>query len=611
MSSAARTQPRICLMSPGRYSPNYSEHSYLARYLGFLLVEGDDLVVHNGFVHVKTIAGLKRADVLWRHLAAEYLDPLELFEGSRLGVPGLMSVTRSGQAVIANAPGAGFVESRALLGFLPAISDALIGEQLSLPNIATWWCGEDSARTYVLDNIDNLMISSAFGRYMPGFDKAELLVPRQMQESERKKLIEAIKTRGVDYVAQEIAQLSTMPVVADNRIEPRPFVLRVYVCATQMGWQVLPGGLCLISDHTDSRIVNMSTSIHSADVWVMSSKEVAVETLLADESNVPIRRILGNLPSRAADNLFWFGRYVERAEAVLRIVKTLCAKSIETDMEQSNAADTLWRLSNMLVSWSAVPIALANNDASAVATGALFSTEMSGSVISTLGMVRGVATAIRERMSIDTWKLVNTLDSILNSRAQQEMNSAAIVDLCDEILISLAAISGLGQENTNRVAGWRFREIGRRTERAINTCRFIRQFGGSNATPESLDALLDLIESQITFRSRYLIAPAAVPIRDLAFLDPFNPRSVAFQIEQIQTHLATLPTLVADGVAEAPTRILASISGEISSLAAQDVAEEGVFNIEQRLCEFANTVAMRYFLPRLEGMEPKKISGLA
>src|SRR5690606_25958530 len=177
----------------------------------------------------------------------------------------------------------------------------------------------------------------------------------------------------------------------------RPFVLRVYVCATQMGWQVLPGGLCLISDHTDSRIVNMSTSIHSADVWVMSSKEVAVETLLADESNVPIRRILGNLPSRAADNLFWFGRYVERAEAVLRIVKTLCAKSIETDMEQSNAADTLWRLSNMLVSWSAVPIALANNDASAVATGALFSTEMSGSVISTLGMVRGVATAIRER----------------------------------------------------------------------------------------------------------------------------------------------------------------------------------------------------------------------
>src|SRR5690606_13904463 len=159
----------------------------------------------------------------------------------------------------------------------PAISDALIGEQLSLPNIATWWCGEDSARTYVLDNIDNLMISSAFGRYMPGFDKAELLVPRQMQESERKQVIEAIKTRGVDYVAQEIAQLSTMPVVADNRIEPRPFVLRVYVCATQMGWQVLPGGLCLISDHTDSRIVNMSTSIHSADVWVMSSKEVAVE----------------------------------------------------------------------------------------------------------------------------------------------------------------------------------------------------------------------------------------------------------------------------------------------------------------------------------------------
>ncbi|MBR1222715.1 circularly permuted type 2 ATP-grasp protein [Bradyrhizobium sp. U87765 SZCCT0131] len=605
-----RADPRICLMTPGPYSQTYSEQSYLARYLGFLLVEGDDLVVHDGKVHVRTIAGLKRADVLWRRVDADYIDPLELNGASRLGVPQLISAIRSGSVVVANMPGAGFIESRALLSFMPRIAQHLTGADLALPNIATWWCGQPQARERVLDSLDTLSIAGAFDDRVPGFAERNLLGP-ELAPDVAARVKAAITARGLDYVGQELVRLSTAPVFQDGRLVPRPFVLRVFAAATPDGWQVMPGGFCLISDNADARAVSMGDGVQSADVWVLSQKPVPVETLLPSTENVNIRRILGNLPSRAADNLFWFGRYLERAEATLRIVRSLCAKSVDIDLASGVAADSLQRLAGLLLAWGAVPAEQgAQRTLTTIAT-ALGSETQYGSVLSSVRMAYGAASVIRERLSVDSWKLLGVLETQLQLKATDIATEAEAYEAADRALVTLAAISGLAQENINRVAGWRFLDIGRRVERAINTCRMVRAFAGDSASADDLDILLDLIDSQITYRSRYLIGVALAPVRDMALLDPYNPRSVSFQIGQLRDHIDTLPTLNDDGIPEEPKRFIDLFAGEIASAAADDIEPSSVLAFEQTLMRFADAIASRYFLQRPEGLKVKSTSGLA
>ncbi len=339
--TAERSQPRICLLTPGPYSETYFEQSYLARYLGFLLAEGDDLVVHQGLTHVRTIAGLKRADVIWRRVDSNYVDPLELNGQSRLGVPGLLSAIRNGHTAVCNMPGSGFAESRALMSFVPTIVNRLMGEDLLIPNIATWWCGDPEAQRNVLANFDSMTIAGAFTSNVPGFETDQQILPANLSSAERARLFEAVEARGIDYVGQEVVRLSTAPAWSDGQLVPRPFVLRVFAAATSNGWHVMPGGFCRIAARPDARAISMDEGVQSADVWVLSSKPVVVETLLPTNEDIKIQRVLGNLPSRAADNLFWYGRYLERAEATLRIVRCLCQRSLEMDLSAGDVSKSL------------------------------------------------------------------------------------------------------------------------------------------------------------------------------------------------------------------------------------------------------------------------------
>jgi uncharacterized circularly permuted ATP-grasp superfamily protein/uncharacterized alpha-E superfamily protein len=609
---AERSQPRICLMTPGPYSATYFEQSYLAKYLGFLLVEGDDLVVHDSQVHVRTIAGLKRADVLWRRVDADYVDPIELNGASRLGVPRLLSAIRDGNTVVANMPGTGFIESRALLGFLPSVCRHLLGEDLAMPNIATWWCGQADARACVLADLQTMSVAGAFVDRVPGFETEQhVLLPGEMPPDDLQRLRAAIAARGVDFVGQEVVRLSTTPVWESGRLQPRPFVLRVYAAATADGWQVMPGGFCLISETADARAVSIGEGVKSADVWVLSEEPVVLETLLPSEEDVSIRRILGNLPSRAADNLFWYGRYLERAEAVLRIVRCLCSRSLEPDLMSSDGRDALRRLGRLLIAWGTTPEDSPDDDLLSVARNALASERDYGSALSNVRMAYGAGSVIRERLSVDSFKLISSLDQLLGMRGRSVSNFAEAFEVADQGVVSLAAISGLAQENVNRVAGWRFLDMGRRIERAINTCRFARSFGGDKASADDLDILLDLIDSQITYRSRYLTGVALAPVLDMVLLDPFNPRSTSFQVDQIRMHLATLPSLNDDGLPEEPKRIIELFSGEIASTSARKVDVPMILAFEQKLTGFADAVAARYFLQRPEGLKSKSASGLA
>src|ERR1700719_2761456 len=313
-ASADRDEPRIGLLTPGSFSETYFEHATLARYLGFLLVEGDDLAVSGDRIHIRTVAGLKRLDVLLRRVDSNFLDPLELNASSQLGVPGLIDVLRKDGIVVANMPGSGVMEARALLGFLPSLCRRLLGEDLKMPHIATWWCGQASAREEVLSRLNEVAIEGAYRRDVPGFPGNGPVLVSELPLPERERLKNAISERGIDFVGQELVRLSTMPVWDQGRITPRPFVLRVFAAATPQGWTVMPGGFCRIAEQADARAVSMGDGARAADVLVISDQAVPATTLLPAVDTVRIRRIAGWVPSRAADNLFWLGRYLESAE---------------------------------------------------------------------------------------------------------------------------------------------------------------------------------------------------------------------------------------------------------------------------------------------------------
>ncbi len=608
--AAERSEPRICLLTPGPYSQTYFEQAYLARYLGFLLLEGDDLVVHDGLTHVRTIAGLKRADVIWRFVDSDYVDPIELNGQSRLGIPGLISALRHGDTVVSNMPGAGYAETRALMSVMPQIASHLTGEDLALPNIATWWCGDPASRRRVLDNLSSMAISGAFGGRLPELNGAMQVLPADLDEKSRSTLREAIEQRGIDFVGQEVVQLSTTPIWAGDNLVPRPFVLRVFAAATPQGWEIMPGGFCRISAQSDARAISMREGVQSADVWVLSSKPVPPETLLPASDAIHIQRILGNIPSRAADNLFWYGRYLERAEATLRVVRCLCARAIDMDFTPGNVPATIEKLTRQLVAWGAVPEEQADASTLVIARTALADETAYGSGLSGVRMARNAGSVIRERISVDASKLARRLDELLSDLGDLA-SETDVLDAADRALNILSALSGLGQENMNRNAGWRFLEIGRRIERAINTCRLARMFASDDASAEDLDVMLDLIDCQITYRSRYMTGIALAPVRDMALLDPYNPRSVAFQFMTINSHMATLPALHLDGVPEEPQRLAARLATDLETTTAQDLDHAVVLAFEQRIAGFADAVAARYFLRRQKGVVGAGISSIA
>lgn len=609
-ATASRDDPRICLFTPGSYNDTYFEQAWLARYLGFLLVQGDDLVMRDGLVHVRTIEGLKRADVLWRRVDADFSDPLELNSASQLGVPGLIEAMRKGGVVVANAPGAGLVESPALMAFLSGLSYRLLGEPLRLPNIATWWCGQPRERAETIANLDNMAVASAFGRAIPGAAPGRSVLGAELRPAERARLVEAIEARGVDFVGQEVVSLSTTPVWDDGQLSPRPFVLRVYATPTRDGWRMMSGGFCRVSDRLDARAVTMGKGVSVADVWVVGDKPVEAASLLPAQSDVRIRRIVGVLPSRAADNMFWMGRYLERAEATLRLVRALAGRTAEAGAQGGGGSETTRKLVGLLIAWGALPEKTEERPGARVASMALTSAALYGSALNLAARARDIAATVRERLSSDVWRVFDDLAAQLAGAASPYPDAETQAH-ADAGLRAIAALSGLAQENMNRAAGWRFLDMGRRIERAVAMCRFARQFAEPAEGSDDLDALLDLADSQITYRARYLTGAAPAPVRDLVLLDPYNPRAVAFQVERLGEHLASLTPLSDDGMMEEPRRLQTRLSSDISTARADDLDARAILVIEQNLLALAEAVAARYFQHGPNAMRVQKKTGLA
>jgi uncharacterized circularly permuted ATP-grasp superfamily protein/uncharacterized alpha-E superfamily protein len=584
----------VCLLTPGPLNETYFEHAYLARYLGLRLVEGTDLLVLGGAVYLRTVAGLRKVRVLLRRIDGDFADPLELNGRSRLGIPGLVQAALRGNVTLANGLGSGLAEARALLGFLPTLAEPLINERLALPNVATWWCGQPAARDAVLASLGDRVIAPAYSRINAGIPAGGPWLTSGLDVPQRDALRAAIERRGVDFVGQEMVKLSTTPVWFDGRLQPQPFTLRVFVAATADGYRVMPGGFALIGPH-DLGAVSMQRGARSADVWVMSEGPVQHTTLIPSETQIVVRRAAGVLPSRAADNLFWLARYIERAEETLRLARAL---ALRASAERQQGVATIGGLTELLVRWGAAP-SDPYADPALVALTALSHTRLDGAAPALVASARRAASVTRDRFPADAWRALEDLNTYLLAPKDREATDVAVLEKASAALRLIAAVTGFQLETMNRQAGWQFLKLGLLIERALATCRFARQFaraqGGSR---DELDLLLELNDCQITYRSRYPLGAAFAPVIDLVMLDESNPRSLLFLLSRLKGHVLALPLLPPSNRPSPALAVAERLHAMVSVLDPVKIRGDDILGIENGLMNLSDEISMSYFRVR-------------
>jgi uncharacterized circularly permuted ATP-grasp superfamily protein/uncharacterized alpha-E superfamily protein len=545
----ADSDPRIVLLTPGPYNETYFEHAYLARYLGLTLVEGSDLTVRGERLYLKTLQGLEPVHGILKRLDDEFLDPLELRADSRLGVPGLLQAIRAGNVLVANAPGSAFLESTAMLGFLPALSRHLLGEELQLPSLATWWCGERAAMEAVLPQLSSSVVKPTYGGAGAGATLGKSLSRRELDEWAGRIVREAD-----EYTVQAWLPLSQMPTwnhgPQGDRILPRSLMLRVFAVSDGVqSWRVLPGGLTRIASAA-LEIASMQRGGSSADTWVLTDGEVDATSLLHfEQPAVDIAHRNRSATSRAAENLFWLGRYTERTENTARLAR-LTLESLNGE-DQSSQPLLAWlgemAVANALVLPAVPPPTQARRVFERSLIAALGDTETATSVGFNLVALRGAASAVRERLSQEQWNVIE--------RAEQEFfrgcalctedgdySSVEALRVLENLSGRTAAMTGAQTDRMTRDDGWRLLSSGRHLERlgflasalgwAIETGALFDEAG--------FEAVVALFDSTITFHSQYQQRHDIPALLDLLVLDRDNPRSLGWVAQTLRGRLAKL-----------------------------------------------------------------------
>lgn len=571
---ASRQSPedRIAVLTPGIANETYFEHAYIARYLGFMLLEGEDLTVVGGKVMVRTVSGLKPVGVLWRRMDAAFADPLELNDRSRIGTPGMVEALRAGSVSVVNAMGAGIVETRAFLAFMPAICRHLLGEKQILPSIATWWCGQKSEREHVARHLDRMIIGRAFST-TPFFDDKDQSQRGADLRKSHASIEDYLASQGPNLVAQEAVTLSTTPAWVDGRLQPRPISLRVFAARTRDGWTIMPGGFARIGTGRDAAAMAMQAGGSAADVWIVNSKPVARTTLLATEDSFA-RAMPGSLPSRAADNLYWLGRYIERSEGALRILRAWHSRYAEA----ADASEPLLKdVSNYLHevdidSTQAVP----------------------ESLVASIGSALYSAGNIRDRFSPDGWMALNDLSTTAKKfRADVKAGDDA-TQAMTILLRKLAGFAGLVHENMYRFTGWRFLTIGRTLERGLHMTRLLGHLSKPGAPDGALDMLLEIGDSVMTHRRRYNVSTAHLTVTDLLALDPLNPRSVLYQLNEIKREAELLPGSIVHSQMSEFYRATYRLQARLAVMTPEELTPSVYAGLESDLEMLSNLLAQAY-----------------
>ncbi|MCB2059435.1 MAG: circularly permuted type 2 ATP-grasp protein [Novosphingobium sp.] len=602
-----RENPRIALLTPGRFNQSYPEQAHLARYLGFPLVEGRDLTVSDDRLYVRTIAGPKRIDAVWRWIDTNALDPLTFDSRSAIGVPDLFDAWARGGLEMANWPGVEVLESPVFSAFLPRLCKRLLGEEPLLPNIATWWCGQPAEANTVIKRLDELVVTSAFGQPVEALSGADPAPGSALRAKEKAALLEAMQRRPMDYCGQEIVHLSTTPALVGEDFVPRAFTLRAFVARGADGeWKVMPGGFARLSSSGEMLTSLMGEGDLSADVCVVDDMPGVYQAATPLGGVPAIRRGGGILASQAADNLYWFGRYCERTEMTLRIVRSVLGSSIEVDGSSGRDPEVRQILVNILYLWGAISDETEKLPTRQICRAALTEAELAGGVTRLLDNIRSVGLSLRDRFAPDFWRLASRRLPPLESYRPD-----AVLKQTHDLIERFSAMAGLIAEDMIRSPALGFLDMGRRIERALSVCRVTRQLCRSEAQSDALSVLLDLCDSQITYRSRYIAGAMRDPVLDLVLLDPDNPRSLVFQLNALNRQIAELPALTEDQLPELPLREARAVVAPFMSLTIDALDNDLLQDTEARLLSLSEAISARYFLQYEKSEAPARDNLLA
>ncbi|MCR9292206.1 MAG: circularly permuted type 2 ATP-grasp protein [bacterium] len=568
-----RENPRIAIWSKGPGSRAYFEDSFLARYLGYTLVEGEDLAVRDQRVMLKTLGGLLPVEVLLRRVEDQECDPVELLGGDRQGIAGLMEVVRSGDVTVSNSIGSALAEAPLLLAFLPSVCQHFFGQDLIVPSVATWWCGQEAELQYVLEHMDELLIRNAFRS-----DDEPPYRPSEMTQAEKQKLVARIREQPHRFVGQERMVRSTTPVYEDGRLQTWSLALRAYAVAKNNSYQILPGALARVSPDPEVLSHNMTSGEKSQDVWIVSDQSVPHVSLLENSvQETELKRAGAELPSRVADNLFWLGRNLERSEQIARLVRLVLQ---ELTGEAAASAGThgllkACRRAKLLDK----PEKLDDEYllAQEITRGAL-DRKVAHSLRGVVMVSHATAAKVRDRLAIDCFRVITELRDLLGSvNSDARIAPTDFMTVLDEAITLTNAISGFASESMTRTLGWRFLDLGRRIERAYQTSQLLlsllpmedEKFELNN----SLENCLQVCDSFMTYRGRYLANIQLAAVLDLLITDETNPRSIAFQLQAITQHVDRLPRPDTQASISPEQRIALSLS---NSVRLADVVELGV-----------------------------------
>ncbi|WP_035056301.1 circularly permuted type 2 ATP-grasp protein [Andreprevotia chitinilytica] len=598
--------PRIVLLTAGPYNETYFEHAYLARYLGLPLVEGSDLTVRDDKLYMKTLSGLEPVQAVLRRLDDDFCDPLELRPDSTLGVPGLLQAVRAGNVLVANALGSSFLESPGILAFLPGIADHLLGEPLALPSLPSWWCGEQAAMEEALLDLKRHVIKPTYPRQATQ-THFEPVMCASTPTSALAGWQSRMQINPEAYTLQDYLPLSQVPTWTEQRLVPRAAMVRVFAIADGNGhWSVLPGGLTRIASR-DQQIVSMQHGGSSLDTWVLTEGEVDTFSMLPGKlrpEDLANRR--GVISSRAAENLFWMGRYAERAETGVRLARLVL------DWLNANErlpADFIATVSQLCLRAGLVPVDAPELAANPWAfqqklIAALGDADGATSVAFNLDALARSAAQIRDRLSPDHARLVLAPNAPFANWAERagpesrDPTTEAMTAL-DQLAIDLAAISGEQADRMTRDDGWRLLTIGRHIERlAAMSSAMSAAFHSGTPHGPAFDLLLGVFDSAITYRSRYQRHEEIPALLDLLAREKDNPRSLRFVLRVLRRELGRLPTL--PGVAPL-TELLPLGRPDLAMLCEKDsngyhpALIDWTLKLQRTAMQLSDAIGLRYF----------------
>ncbi|HWF73901.1 MAG TPA: circularly permuted type 2 ATP-grasp protein [Solirubrobacteraceae bacterium] len=542
--------PRIVVLTPGPWNETAFEHAVLASSLGYSLVEGSDLTVRDGRVWMRSVGQIEPVDVILRRVDAWYSDPLELKPDSQLGVPGLVEAARCGSVSVVNTLGSSVLESPALMTFLPRLSEHLLGTPLRLPSVPTWWCGEEEGRRHVLAHLERLIL-----RPVSREAGAGSVMGWECSHEELADLRRRIEHRPFAWVGQEALAMACAPTLTPGGLESRRSVMRAFAVARKDSYVVMPGGLTRVAPNAgNSRISNQAGAI-AKDTWVLASEPERLTGFWL-QSGPAVEGIdpMSSIPSRAAENLWWLGRYAERAEAVTRLLRTVHDRQGDFQGSANPAGIAALRalLTALTRITSTYPGFIGDGAQERLAApehellDLVVSYQRPGALAHAVRALIDAAYAVRDQLSRDTWLVVGPLDrAISNLSGPAQDQQARVQAALQQVMQCLLALNGLGIESMVRDLGWRFMDAGRRIERSIQLLSLLRatvtEARGTATDSLVLESVLTAAESIITYRFRYRSQAQLETLLDLLLLDPGNPRSLAYQLDRLTDDLGALP----------------------------------------------------------------------